>query len=718
MRQAAVKLYKSLTHQRSKIRTPVWVLAIVGVALIGTCSSANALNKSCFGTNFTSNKLSPKREQALSERRNGVLRARKYRLIALAHAGCASLSRLRSSRYDRAGGIKSSNFLIKMTAGTQAETSSCLRAQLVRWKALGAFPLFDTPYESATANEINAFYIIALGKARGAAISTIVRSFKTCADIEQVSFNEIHKSFPAKSRHRVITTNLNVASGQSIPNDQRFSEQWALYNTGQNVGLPGSPVPRPEGYTYGAIGADIHALEAWASLANPYGPGPLVAVVDTGVATHPEFGNRLQAGIVACLPGDLSCPPTSIDTHGHGTEMTGIIAARGDIDGSDPIGIAGVSWGARILPVRVSIGGTVDILHAAKGIDQAALAGAKIINVSLQFSQNNPALEAAINRAHDRGAIVVCATGNSAYETTVAWPAKYENCLAVAGTDHHDQVWYQSGSVGSNRGPEVDIAAPAYNIISTSLNNSYTLHSGTSESTAHVSGAAALILSKNPDLSSDQIRNILLSSTDSVSCDDATGTFKCDHLGKNYCCGAGRLNLARALEMTPQPSHSIAIEVELEGLSPSVVVNRNVTVTLTNCALSAPDIRNIAMNFTAGMATATIENVDAQTDFISAQEGHSLRRLLPVNSQDQNTTSAIFKGGSKLLAGDFMQGGKQNNSVDLMDFQMLQNAWNQAIDPNANFGGDITGDGIQGNADYSILQSNWGRTGDLENACP
>ncbi len=184
------------------------------------------------------------------------------------------------------------------------------------------------------------------------------------------------------------------------------------------------------------------------------------------------------------------------DDYGHGTHVAGIAAAATD----NGVGIAGLASGARVMPIKVldqyGNGWYSDI---ALGIVYAADNGARIINLSLGGAEDSQTLRAAVDYARSRGALVVAATGNTG--GAVLYPAAIDSVLAVAATDANDQVAYFS-----NRGPQVDIAAPGVDIYSTwPWVAGYFTKSGTSMAAPHVSGVAALVWSRWSALSADSV---------------------------------------------------------------------------------------------------------------------------------------------------------------------------------------------------------------------
>jgi type VII secretion-associated serine protease mycosin len=249
-----------------------------------------------------------------------------------------------------------------------------------------------------------------------------------------------------------------------------------------------------------------------------------VAVVDTGVDPHPDLRDNL-------LPGtDLTTRASDgrEDVDSHGTGIAGLIAAHGNGPSSGALGIA--PHGS-ILPIRDRgpLGqGTSDNL--ARGIEWALQHDVDVINVS-SGGGPSPRLRQAIDAAAQAGVVVVAAVGNRPSDLGVTFPAAYEGVLAVGATDRegdHADV--------SVTGKQVAISAPGVDIYSTSIDGKYSKATGTSASTAIVSGAVALVRSKYPDLSAREVVHRLT----------ATATDK-GPPGRDEQYGYGVLNLVAAL---------------------------------------------------------------------------------------------------------------------------------------------------------------------------
>lgn len=219
------------------------------------------------------------------------------------------------------------------------------------------------------------------------------------------------------------------------------------------------------------------------------GEGVVVAVPDTGVDPHPDLRNNLLKGtdIIAGGTGD-----GRQDRNSHGTGMAGLIAAHGQQGGNGALGVAPK---ALILPVATSSRenqGVADDLAA--GIEYATREGADVISVS-SVGGASIRLQRAVDAALQANIIVVAAAGNNPQDYVVGYPARHPGVIAVGGVDRRG-----NHAAVSVTGPEVDVVAPATDIYSTSIDGKYRKGTGTSDSTAIVAGAAALIRAKYPFL--------------------------------------------------------------------------------------------------------------------------------------------------------------------------------------------------------------------------
>jgi serine protease len=207
----------------------------------------------------------------------------------------------------------------------------------------------------------------------------------------------------------------------------------------------------------------VNAPDAWANVAaagRPGGRGVVVAVLDTGVAYANHGRHRrspdLKRSTFVRGYDFISHDSRPDDPEGHGTHVASTIAEATD----NGLGLTGLAFGARIMPVRVlDARGEGDSSTIAAGVRWAARHGADVINLSLEFSSDVtasqiPSLIRAIRFAHNKGAVVVAASGNEAY-TAVAYPARANFVLSVGASTEHGCV-----ADYSNQGRGLDLVAP------------------------------------------------------------------------------------------------------------------------------------------------------------------------------------------------------------------------------------------------------------------
>ena len=254
-----------------------------------------------------------------------------------------------------------------------------------------------------------------------------------------------------------------ITSVQAIvPNDTDYEKQWGL--------------------------TKIQAPEAWETSVGD--PGVVIAVLDTGM----DFNHVDKPVHIATGYDFINNDSDPQDDHGHGTFVSGLIAANTN----NNVGVSGVCWDCTIMPVKVIDGdglGTYEDL--VNGIKYAVDNGANVINMSLGGYNYSQSLLEAINYAHGKGVVIVAASGNDGSNTPI-YPAAYPNVIGVSATDENDERWE-----GSNYGEYIDISAPGVNLYGLSLDGGYISLTGTSTSTALISGAAGLLVSHDANLDAD-----------------------------------------------------------------------------------------------------------------------------------------------------------------------------------------------------------------------
>ncbi|MBR0680733.1 S8 family peptidase [Roseomonas eburnea] len=275
--------------------------------------------------------------------------------------------------------------------------------------------------------------------------------------------------------------------------------------------------------------SQIRSREAWPS---SQGEGVRVAVLDTGIDfKHPDLAENYRGG-VSFVPGAA----TPMDDHGHGTHCAGTIAAP--ING---LGVVGVAPSAYLYGVKVlDSTGSGAFSQIISGIDWAIQNGMHIVSMSLGASAAPSALQTMCNTAWAKGLLLVAAAGNSGpAASTVGFPAKYRNVIAVSAIDSGNAI-----ASFSSRGAEVDLCAPGVSVLSTTRGGGYGTMSGTSMACPHVAGAAAVIWGAHRFATNEQIWNLLAAHVDNLGPPGWDSNF-----------GYGRVNVDRAaMAFAPAPA--------------------------------------------------------------------------------------------------------------------------------------------------------------------
>lgn len=290
-----------------------------------------------------------------------------------------------------------------------------------------------------------------------------------------------------------------------VPNDSYIDFQWALEK--------------------------IQACSAW-----NYTTGSkkvLIAIVDTGINyNHPDLaGNYIPLG-----HDFVNNDSDPMDDHGHGTHCAGIAAANLN----NSLGISGLAQVSIMAEKALDYGGSGWDDDLANAIIHATDSGAKIISMSWGGGEDSFLIHDAIEYAFQKGVLLIASAGND-HTRRKHYPAAYDEVTAVAATTILDNTAHFS-----NYGEWIELAAPGVQILSTYLYH-YNYLSGTSMSAPHVVGLAALIWSRFPWMSRDQVRAHLRLTSDDLG-----------EPGFDFKYGWGRINAEKAVE-TPAPEHDLII---------------------------------------------------------------------------------------------------------------------------------------------------------------
>ncbi|WP_051078866.1 S8 family peptidase [Caballeronia sp. AAUFL_F2_KS46] len=375
----------------------------------------------------------------------------------------------------------------------------------------------------------------------------VIRASKRMSSSEAQAFMVEYLKSPEVE---YIEPNL-MLQANLVPNDQFYnSYQWNLSSQATAIAMPA----------------------AWEQAT---GKGVVIAVLDSGYTSHRDLDgqtlpgynfisnanydrNRSGRSSDATDPGNWTqigdvCPSGvqnyAKDSEWHGDHVAGIIAAKTN----NGTGIAGVAYNSKILPVRVlgRCGGELsDIADAVVWAAGGSVSGvpdnpypARVINMSLGgIGACSKTMQDAVSFAVGKGAVIVAASGNANADASTQLPANCRGVLSIGATNSAG-----NRSATSNYGSSVTVMAPGEAIISLTdegktapqSNNSYKLSSGTSQSAPHVSGVIALMLEKQPSLTLDQIKSVLVSTATSMAGRCPEG------------CGGGIVNAEKALSSLP-----------------------------------------------------------------------------------------------------------------------------------------------------------------------
>ncbi|MFI7598901.1 S8 family serine peptidase [Actinoplanes sp. NPDC049681] len=297
----------------------------------------------------------------------------------------------------------------------------------------------------------------------------------------------------------------------------------------------------------------LDALQVTAAHKITQGAGVTVAVIDTGVrADHRDLAGNILPGIDFRSAGTKGW----VDTDGHGTSMAGLIAGHGH-GGGHADGVMGIAPKAKVLPIRALNDDDLPSEKVPDAIVAAVRQHADVISMSFTATPNDH-LRSAIQQAIDADIVLVAGAGNRPGDVFLQYPAKYPGVVAVGATGRDGKV-----APITVTGPEMAMVAPGVDIVSTGNTGEYRKANGTSDATAIVAGAAALIRAEYPDLSAAEVVHRLT----------ATATDK-GAPGRDNDYGYGALNLTAALTAdvpatTGQPSTAASDPAASVGEPPS-----------------------------------------------------------------------------------------------------------------------------------------------------
>ncbi|MFD2748496.1 S8 family serine peptidase [Paenibacillus yanchengensis] len=296
---------------------------------------------------------------------------------------------------------------------------------------------------------------------------------------EQSDITYIHPNLPVHVLQQDIEQQLEkqakvaaVAAPTTRPNDPHLEKQTYLRQIG--------------------------AFEAWKTVREQ--TELKIAVVDTGIdLNHADLSANLIAGYNVLAPNKLPQ-----DDNGHGTGVAGVIAAAGN----NGIGIAGILWNAKLMPVKaLDQNGDGTERDLGEGILQAVRGGADIVVLSVGLYEHSPYMEDIANYAEGQGVLLIAAAGNDGQQLggriAVKYPAAYPTVLAVGGATTDNKA-----DLRTNSGPELDLIAP-WKVYTTKLGGGYHYDEGTSLAAPQVAAAAALVWGQDRQMKPYEVRTLL-----------------------------------------------------------------------------------------------------------------------------------------------------------------------------------------------------------------
>lgn len=434
------------------------------------------------------------------------------------------------------------------------------------------------------------------------------------------------------------------AAGAGWPNDPGYSQLWGLENTGQ------APF-------YGKVGADIKAPLAWGVTTGS--SSVTIALIDTGVDySHPDLAANIWQNPGEYLNGAdddgngyiddirgwnfVAKNNDPMDDNGHGTHCAGTMAAIGN----NGIGITGVTWNAKIMPLKfLDSKGSGYTSDAVSAILYATRKDVPIISCSFSGPGESQALKDAIDSS---SALFICAAGNAGANSDITpqYPAAYPSSqiISVAASTYQDTLASFS-NYGIN---SVDLAAPGVSISSTTKSRGYSYLNGTSMAVPYVTGTAALLKARNPSMTTSQLKSKILSSCDvlaSLSGKISTG---------------GRLNAAKALDVsppTPTPSPTMTF-------TPVPTVTRTPTPSPTVTFTPVPSVtRTPTPNPAPTFPPCGVYKRDIQSGFLRQGQAAVYGYYIPVDGRSKIEWSLSVSGAcgnGQGLTTAVQAGGLQN----------------------------------------------------------
>lgn len=368
------------------------------------------------------------------------------------------------------------------------------------------------------------------------------------------------------------------------------------------------PEPPQASAQAGATGFGMNAL-SWLGVTgdnSSWGKGITVAVIDSGVNNH----IALKGSITQIELTELSEGAQQL---GHGTAVASIISGDHRLT-------QGVAPDSDILSIRVTDeSGTSNSFTLAEGIVQAVDAGASVINISMGSYGDSAVVANAVEYATQHAAVIVAASGNEGL-SSMAYPAAYENVIAVGAVEYHgDHLDF------SNSGESLNVTAPGYEVNAAWGNEQLTAFSGTSASTPFISGAIAATLSEFPHLNAQQAADLVIATSNDAG-----------YPGSDPDYGAGILDLGRIMNHDTAGIYDVAIAGQILISPETAATLPEVWVTIQN--QGTENLINSPVSITTPRGTSSL-NISSLTP--GQIQTFKIPLQLPYNGDPITITSTV-----------------------------------------------------------------------------
>lgn len=672
--------------------------ALATVAFLVSCGGSNPESES----NSSASANTSNTEIANNETISALDEFNALETIAVASPTAADYSA--STFINRASNLSTTDFI---TPVAKAENEQ-IEELIIKYKQRQVFSESDLNKNSITANVSSNANLITNGATPSiSSLSTGIASVANQHGLKMAFQLATHDDSGVFS----LGKSVSAAEAQKIAAEMQASDSNIEYIV-LNKRMHRTMTPNDSGFTNGYMWAlqnsSAYGIKAETAWNYTNGSGVVVAVIDTGYRPHVDMKGRILKGydfihhrLVANdgngrdsnaidngdgYPFGFCGGYDSANNSWHGTHVSGTIAANTN----NGLGVSGIAYGAKILPVRVlgRCGGfTNDIADAIVWASGGKVAGAptnktpaKVINLSLGgdadiYGVCDTLMQRAITKARANGAIVVVAAGNSYENANNLSPANCSDAITVGATS-------SSGNRPSfsNYGDKVDISAPGVDILSTvnsgtktvGQDNVYAAYDGTSMATPHVAATLALMLSYKPRLRPVDAEILIKQSVNSF----AGGN--CDKAGTGGC-GTGILDASKAISQLSSTTWRAANDFDGNGRSDILfkqpIAGETGALLVAYLNKSKYALGSSGLLFDANRKVSAIGdfNGDGRADILETNQSDIITNILYMTARANTSTTPVT--GTQ-PSGSVVQGAADTNG-DGRDDVILKNAAGQ-----------------------------------------